>query len=545
MKIRNICKAFLLLFLIFSLSACEKDINPDILDSVTTYSVTLYNGEEVVEAFDDMEYETPINLPVLEEEGKVFVGWMNEDDIYNNEYNIISDSILTAHFELAIDVFEYTVGPGNIVPTIVITGYTGDATYLKIPQMIDGKTVEAINDHAFEESDLIEVLIPMDVYIQGFAFFNSVHLKEVAFYGSYLLHEQRLIGKNEYDEIIVQNTDTCIIDEGSIDGGSWTFSEGCPIIEVISKSEPMIIGGVEFYTYDVILDKNDILENVPYSFGNFAFKGNTSLETVEIKKSDWLFIVSVFEGCPNLTNFIIDENSESYSFVEGVLYNKDLTKLLYYPNGLESTSFTLPENVESIRVDAFSENTTLETITIHKDYNDSFELWGLHKLNVIIVEENNQLFYTIDGVLYTDDTIVKYPASKVGSNYVLPENIKTIGESSFINNKYLETIDLGNKIITINSFAFMDSIMITELKIPVSCTFIDHYIVVDSGVDTIIINRSYINEGSITFLMFGFGRIDQDNFKIYVPDDSIDEYKANEFWKRYKDMIHPMSEYAN
>ena len=91
----------------------------------------------------------------------------------------------------------------------------------------------------------------------------------------------------------------------------------------------------------------------------------------------------------------------------------------------------------------------------------------------------------------------------------------------------------------------MESILLTELNIPASCIYIDNYIVVDSSIDTLILNRSNINDDSITFLWAGLGRFDFDNLIIYVPDDSIDIYINNKFWEYYIDIIHPISEYTD
>ena len=561
MNLSKICKLLFLILIVSILNACNNteividdtviddtiiDDDDDVIDDIIeTYTVTLYNDEEIISVFDNLEIGDIVQLPVLDENDLLFVGWSIEDLIHNGEFIIDGASTLYAQFEVANEVFEYTEVQNDLNTTIIITGYTGAATYLKIPQMIDGKIVVSIGAHTFEESDIIEVSIPMDADVDAFAFLNSIHLKEVTFYGNFLIHEYKTIGNLKYDEMITQNSDTCVIDESISGQGLWTFNEGCPIIEVISINKPVLVDGVEYFSYNVILDKNFFPPRNPTSFGFAAFKGATALETVEIKKSDSLFFASAFIECPNITNLIIDEDSESFSLVDGILYNKDLTRLVYYPNGLEETSFTLPDHVESIVVDAFYENTILETIVIHKDYNGNFELWGLYNLNEIIVEENNQHFYTIDGVLFTDDILVKYPSAKTGSNYVIPENIKIIGRSSFIDNRYLETIDLGNEITRIYPYAFLESLLLTELNIPASCIYIDNYIVVDSSIDTLILNRSNINDDSITFLLNSLGRIDRDNFIIYVPDDSIDIYINNKFWEYYIDIIHPISEYTD
>ena len=220
MSLGNIGKVLLLFIFVIALSSCNND-NEEI---ITKYTVSLYNGEELIEVIENIEENTLIELPVLEEDGMLFVGYEVENLIYYDEYMVISDISIYASFEVVTDVFEYIEFENE--PTIGINGYNGSATHLKIPQMINGKVVSAIKSYAFEESNLIEVIIPVDAYVNSWAFINSVQLKKVSFYGRYLIVYERVIGNLEYDEIIAENSDTCIIIEGSIEGESWVFSDG-------------------------------------------------------------------------------------------------------------------------------------------------------------------------------------------------------------------------------------------------------------------------------------------------------------------------------
>lgn len=71
----------------------------------------------------------------------------------------------------------------------------------------------------------------------------------------------------------------------------------------------------------------------------------------------------------SLENIIVDENNQNFSSKDGVLYNKDKTKLIYYPYAKNGDTFDIPSGVEEIGYNAFFDSrltkiTIPETVTI-------------------------------------------------------------------------------------------------------------------------------------------------------------------------------------
>jgi len=60
----------------------------------------------------------------------------------------------------------------------------------------------------------------------------------------------------------------------------------------------------------------------------------------------------------------VDENNPNFCSVDGVLYTKDMKKLVAYPVGREDTSFTVPDGVEEIGERAFMISPNLEEIVL-------------------------------------------------------------------------------------------------------------------------------------------------------------------------------------
>lgn len=63
-------------------------------------------------------------------------------------------------------------------------------------------------------------------------------------------------------------------------------------------------------------------------------------------------VVGIFYDCTSITAFDIEEGQVAMRSVDGVIYNKDMTKILLFPHG-RTGEFTFPNTVESINDDAF------------------------------------------------------------------------------------------------------------------------------------------------------------------------------------------------
>ena len=87
--------------------------------------------------------------------------------------------------------------------------------------------------------------------------------------------------------------------------------------------------------------------------GDYAFR-NHRTTTLSIGKNlnDLGNLTS--SECNNFTNFIVDEENETFSSEDGVLFNKDKTTLIIYPGGSGRTSYTIPQTVKEIKAESFS-----------------------------------------------------------------------------------------------------------------------------------------------------------------------------------------------
>lgn len=101
------------------------------------------------------------------------------------------------------------------------------------------------------------------------------------------------------------------------------------------------------------------------SIGSGAFYRCYSLESVKISKNVTELDGTPFFRCSSLKSIDVDDGNSVFADVDGVLYNKDVTKLLVYPEGREEKHFSIPESVTDIDIYAFGYCPySLETVSI-------------------------------------------------------------------------------------------------------------------------------------------------------------------------------------
>lgn len=99
------------------------------------------------------------------------------------------------------------------------------------------------------------------------------------------------------------------------------------------------------------------------TIGASAFQGCSSLATVAIPAQVSSIGGAAFTGCTKLKSITVDDRNSAYSSLEGVLFDKNQTKLLAYPSG-RSGDYEVPSTVESIEWTAFYECPELTSVVI-------------------------------------------------------------------------------------------------------------------------------------------------------------------------------------
>lgn len=209
-----------------------------------------------------------------------------------------------------------------------------------------------------------------------------------------------------------------VIEEGVTSIGNNAFTTYCNGITDVTIPEGVTSIGANAFESCGLTSIN--LPDSVTSIGDFAFADCTKLKSVTIPRNVSSFGVNVFKSWFDsaLESINVDPDNSYYSSVDGVMYNKDMTKLVAFPCG--KTSVTLPDTLTSIDENAFYEFEKLESV-------------------------------------------------------IIPNGVKSIGESAFEGCRKLKSITIPESVESIGKNAFFDCTAMTSATLPKSNIKIGEY----------------------------------------------------------------------
>lgn len=179
------------------------------------------------------------------------------------------------------------------------------------------------------------------------------------------------------------------------------------------------------------------------------------------------------QECNSIRAVYVAANSEYIVSIDGVVFDKALTTLLYYPPAKEDSEYTIPDGIENIGPFSFKNNKNIEKVTMPDTVVDidyfafymdehlkeinisknceiikqlafngtaieflelpaSLEFFDLYQTEIVslkecTVDKDNQIFSSDQGVLLdkNKETVYLIPAAKEGE-YTVPESVTTI-----------------------------------------------------------------------------------------------------------------------
>ena len=184
-----------------------------------------------------------------------------------------------------------------------------------------------------------------------------------------------------------------------------------------------------------------------------AFKDCINLTSVIIGENINKFSNDIFSDCTALKEIIVSDNNPQYLSVDGILFNKDKTELIIFPNA-KSGTYTIPNSVTSIRNRAFYGCVGLTSINIPNSITILSDqvFRGCTNLKKFVVSNDNPRYSAIDGVLYNKNKtkLLSYPNAK-SSTYTVPDGITSIGDYAFSDCIGLTSITIPNSVIEIGN----------------------------------------------------------------------------------------------
>ncbi len=276
----------------------------------------------------------------------------------NAQEAIVTSVVQTTGAAVNIDQsdFKFDESTGTIIQ------YIGNESEVVIPSEINGVKVTNIGDGAFSSSsnlsncnNITKVTIPDSV----------ISIGDYAFSGC-----------EKLEDVVIPDSVTSI--------GDYAFLRCNSLSSVTIPDSEVSIGDGAFENCAGLLKIT--LPNNKISIGDSAFSECTSLQSVNIPDNIVRIGKDAFWVCNNLKEISVGDNNANYKSIDGVLYSKDGTELLEYPNGKSDENYVIVDGVKTIGHNAFYYS-SLKSITIPNsvesiDENGFFECINLRSVTI-------------------------------------------------------------------------------------------------------------------------------------------------------------------
>lgn len=375
--------------------------------------------------------------------------------------------------------FAYSV----IDDQVTIKGYIGTNTAVKIPDVIDGKSV----------THLSSLSTPREFRVE---YCSAAHIRK---YRNSICPPPKLYRKasDQLESITIPANVTNIF--------SFAF-DGCPRVESIevarensafSSAEGVLMNKDQtmLILYPCAKKPNGALPKSITHIGPGALSDNPWLRNLRIPSSVTHIGPVAIQNCPNLQSVIIpasvtaigprpvamcadfseykvDPLNTNFSEKQGMLFNKDATRLIQCPPAISNIA-TLPNSLKTIGSGAFYGCKALTLLEIPDSVShleraaiqfcsnleilfipaSVISIEGLpvdlcYKFKGFTVDPDNPNYSAVDGVLFNKDQsrLIQFPAIKEGI-YEVPSSVTTIGEYAFRDYKQRNPARLANIVI--------------------------------------------------------------------------------------------------
>lgn len=242
--------------------------------------------------------------------------------------------------------------------------------------------------------------------------------------------------------------------EINVDGATCTVTgfhnKYITVLRIPESIDGYIVTSIAPYAFEKFEMETVYLPSTIETIGEFAFSYCEKLTEVKgIENCTSLKRIEsfTFEHCTNLRKIKLPES---------VVY---IGKCAFATCDL-GPSFSLPHNIETIDFGAFNTCITMKQIEIPALTIDIEErvFEGCFSLDTILVDEQNEYWCAVDGVLYSKDmkTLHTYPCGKTDINYTIPDGVKSIKSYAFAHHKSLESITIPTSVTKIGEYIIYD-----------------------------------------------------------------------------------------
>lgn len=204
-------------------------------------------------------------------------------------------------------------------------------------------------------------------------------------------------------------------------------------------------------------DAQYVIPDTVTNIKGLAFTNNGLVKTIQISKNVEQVESNAFRSCHSLENIIVAEENPNYLTIDGILYNKDKTELICYPSEKQGKTYTIDENVKTIKEYAFSNNYHLEDVDVSTvEAIERGAFYGIQTLKKVKLPEAITQMGT---AVFSGDISLK--------EVTLPKGITKLEACTFTDANGLLKVNLPSTITEIGDYAFTGCSYLQELAIPV------------------------------------------------------------------------------
>ena len=316
---------------------------------------------------------------------------------------------------------------------ISVIAYKGTETSVSLTRELFGEDILTIGGHAFERSPIESIVLPNTlVTIQSYAFADTaVKTFEIP-------ETVKFIGKRAFAQSAVEK-----VDFGETPSLAVLEQEAfadCKALKTVRLPRSLETMGQGVFSASGLVSV-DLREYPLTEIPNKTFMGST-LVTVELPDTVKTVGHSAFRDCTELSHVTFPTREPLW-----------LMSNAFYNTALESVS--IPANLT---------------------YIGEYALTGLRRLSAFEIEETNEKYSVIDGLLYSKDgkKLIAAPAGKTGS-ITLPESLEILGFGAFENSALTKIYFAPESNILTFGYRCFYNASITDIRLPESVISLDYY----------------------------------------------------------------------
>lgn len=324
--------------------------------------------------------------------------------------------------------------------------------YLKnITDVVIPEGVTAIYKEAFFNcNELVSISLPSSlISIGDLAFYNCVSLESII-----IPENVKTIENSSFQNCKKLVSISLPSKLKIIKGGAFGSCES--LESIIIPENVTTIEGAAFKDCNKLSSVS--LPSSLISIGDLAFCNCKSLENIFIPENVTIIDNSILEGCTNLKNIEVSPKNNYFKDIDGVLFNSNMTNLIFVPEGKELENYTVPNGVEIISESVFRRNNSLKSIILP----DSLKII---KEGAFSSCKNLTEVIMPNGTEVIDDYVFAF-CSKL-KKLEIPLSVNYIGENAFYETEFYSNLKFeSDDFVIINNILLSVNSSDTKVVVP-------------------------------------------------------------------------------